>query len=462
MTSTAGMASLVAVACGVSAALLLADGASVNVKRKRPRCISSTNPEPRAYRRCYLDSPWWRMLQDQQVRDPSTYQGKTFRRRFRVPFPVYEDLLGKALELGFPRVPISAVGIKGVPLELQVLGVLRVLGRGTCFDGIEELTGGSAECHRVFFHKFCELFARRYYDEYVYLPRDDNEKRAWASDYARMGLPGAIGSTDCVHVKWERCTHSLSNLCTGKEGYPTLAWQATVNHKMRFMSATRSFYGSTNDKTICKFDNLTQRIRNGQLFADDVFELRDSFGDTILERGLYLICDGGFVMWRCLMTGYKYYSHLKEALWSAQMESTRKDVERAFGILKGRFRCLKLPVLFHKQSDIDNMFWTCIILHNMILTFDGRDRLWEDDVVWNGADGEHDDDEEWPVINRMAVLTRRAMHKLTDYALIGRRHFVSSSIEEEHDQSFHDLRRKLSEHYYYLYENHREQLEWLA
>lgn len=102
------------------------------------------------------------MLQDPFVRDPSTHQGKIFRRRFRVPFPAYEHLLGKALELGFQQLPVSAAGIEGVPLELQILRVLRVLGRGTCFDGIEELTGGSAECHRVFSHKFCELFARRY------------------------------------------------------------------------------------------------------------------------------------------------------------------------------------------------------------------------------------------------------------------------------------------------------------
>ena len=32
------------------------------------------------------------------------------------------------------------MGQKCAPLELKVLGVLRVLGRGYCFDGIEELS----------------------------------------------------------------------------------------------------------------------------------------------------------------------------------------------------------------------------------------------------------------------------------------------------------------------------------
>ena len=35
-----------------------------------------------------------------------------------------------------------------------MLGALRVLGRGMCFDGIAELTDTSEEVHRTFFHQF--------------------------------------------------------------------------------------------------------------------------------------------------------------------------------------------------------------------------------------------------------------------------------------------------------------------
>jgi hypothetical protein len=33
----------------------------------------------------------------------------------------------------------------------------------------------------------------------------------------------------------------------------------------------------------------------------------------------------------------------------------RKDIEDTFGILKGRFRILKLPIIFHKKEQIDNV-----------------------------------------------------------------------------------------------------------
>lgn len=56
---------------------------------------------------------------------------------------------------------------------------------------------------------------------------------------------------------------------------------------------------------------------------------------------------------------------------------------------KGRFRCLKLPIYYQDKKSIDNMFFTCCILHNMLLTNDGYDKKWEDDVNWAGQDGEH-------------------------------------------------------------------------
>jgi hypothetical protein len=76
--------------------------------------------------------------------------------------------------------------------------------------------------------------------------------------------------------------------------------------------------------------------------------------------------------------------------WSRWVESVRKDVECTFGILKGRFRILKMPVLLQSKDDIDNVFWTCCVLHNIILRSDNRTRLWEEGVDWEGEYGHHD------------------------------------------------------------------------
>ena len=224
-------------------------------QKKRPRLVTAGGEAKRPYSRDYSTCNWWSdFIYNLEVLDPSSTAAKCFRRRFRVPFPVYEEILTFASEaepigsgktitiihkpyfrswhcLDYKMYPISCAGIPGIPLPLQILSVLRVLGRGTCFDGIEEITGGSAEAHRVFFHDFCRRFSKRFYSTYVHIPETEEELKKAMSDYSRMGLPGAFASMDCVHARWGMCPTSLRNLCVGKEGYPTLAWQCHVNHK---------------------------------------------------------------------------------------------------------------------------------------------------------------------------------------------------------------------------------------
>ena len=71
--------------------------------------------------------------------------------------------------------------------------------------------------------------------------------------------------------------------------------------------------------------------------------------------------------------------------WRARLESVRKDIECAFERLKGRFRILKVPINFHKKSQIDDLVVSCVILQNMIHRHDDRD-TWEKDVDWNCKD----------------------------------------------------------------------------
>ena len=55
----------------------------------------------------------------------------------------------------------------------------------------------------------------------------------------------------------------------------------------------------------------------------------------------------------------------------------RKDVECTFGILKGRWRILKVGVSLYGNKrgldTVDNTWKTCCALHNMLLEEDGLD-----------------------------------------------------------------------------------------
>ena len=94
----------------------------------------------------YDQSTWGQMLANPRSQDPSDKKGgQLFRRRFRVPFPVYLEILAMTRTSGWFTEGRDAIGLVAAPLELKILGVLRVLGRGYCFDGFEELCFISAE-----------------------------------------------------------------------------------------------------------------------------------------------------------------------------------------------------------------------------------------------------------------------------------------------------------------------------
>ncbi|GJR10635.1 ALP1-like protein isoform X1 [Tanacetum coccineum] len=48
-------------------------------------------------------------------------------------------------------------------------------------------------------------------------------------------------------------------------------------------------------------------------------------------------------------------------------ESAKKDIERAFGVLQGRWGIIQQPARAYHMNTIRRIMYTCMILHNMIL-----------------------------------------------------------------------------------------------
>jgi hypothetical protein len=77
--------------------------------------------------------------------------------------------------------------------------------------------------------------------------------------------------------------------------------------------------------------------------------------------------------------------------FSKWLESMRKDVECAFGILEGRFRILKTGVRVHGVEATDKIWLTCCAMHNFVLEADGLHEQWDNGVPsdWEGDLGCH-------------------------------------------------------------------------
>ena len=80
------------------------------------------------------------MLEKGECKIPGTREYKLFRRRFGVGFERYK-IFCEATRTWNTTKDIDAAGRAAVPLELKVLGALRMVCKGCAFDAIAELSG---------------------------------------------------------------------------------------------------------------------------------------------------------------------------------------------------------------------------------------------------------------------------------------------------------------------------------
>lgn len=402
-------------------------------------------------RTVYATTSWGLLLSRGYCKDIHHKDGKYFRRRFRVPYSLFERIVTICRQYNwFPESHRSA------PLELKILATLRKLGRGGCFDNLYDSCGIDEETLRVFYHKFCRHFSEALYTTYVHPPTTQEEISKVTEVYKRLGFPGAIGSVDCTHIRWDKCPAHLRATCKGKEGFPSLAYELTVDHFRRIHAVTEGHYGTRNDKTIVKYDAHVMAVKNG-LYAQVPYHLYNAAGVLVQHVGLWLITDGGYHRWSCMACPMKHAHDIQHTTWSCSLESVRKDVECVNGALKSRFRDLKNPIELHKKEYIDNVIFTCCILHNILIEYDGFDRQWEEGVDWEAVDPDAELDEEYDML---AIQDERARHRVVveqqPDLIVG----PLDNLEAEIEPNFFTLRANLITHY--VQARSKGEVEWLG
>jgi hypothetical protein len=88
-----------------------------------------------------------------------------------------------------------------------------------------------------------------------------------------------------------------------------------------------------------------------------------------MERGVYLICDNGYLRWPQLICPFTVDEpcHTESGYFSSNLESVWKDIECTFGILKKRWRILNSGLGYRGIGDCEKIFLACCCLHIFLL-----------------------------------------------------------------------------------------------
>nr|GEY82944.1 nucleotide-binding, alpha-beta plait [Tanacetum cinerariifolium] len=111
-------------------------------------------------------------------------------------------------------------------------------------------------------------------------------------------------------------------------------------------------------------------LDNSPLF-DDLFDDKALVAPFVVngvgyEKGYYL-ADGIYPQWATFVKSFMVSNDAKHSYFKKRQENTRKDIERAFGVLHRCWGIIQHPARQYHVNNIHRIMYSCIILHNMIL-----------------------------------------------------------------------------------------------
>ncbi|GJR43451.1 ALP1-like protein [Tanacetum coccineum] len=151
-------------------------------------------------------------------------------------------------------------------------------------------------------------------------------------------VQGMLGSIDCMHWEWVNCPKQHCHMSRGDKKNPTII--------LKQLHQTLSGFGMPFRVAVPMNENYCSH--QSPLFELSLLWYLPSRGSTFVKS-------------------FTVARDEKNAVFKRRQESARKDVERAFGVLQGRWRIIAQPARAWTVNKLRRIMYTCIILHNMIL-----------------------------------------------------------------------------------------------
>jgi hypothetical protein len=316
-----------------------------------------------------------RLYQDYFAEHP-TFPLDYFRRRFRMSRPLFIRICQGILS--YPHMPLpsyfdyfrqrrDATGLPGFNVFQKVTSALRQLAYGCAADAFDEYLHMGQQTSYDCLDNFCKCIFHLYSNEYLRRPTLHDVQRLHQRHAELHGFPGMLGSIDCMHWAWQNCPIAWQGQYTrGDHGYPTIMLEAVASYDLWIWHAFFGPAGSSNDLNVLNESDLFQ-----DLLQDRAPEVVFNIAGQQFNKGYYL-GDGIYPEWATIVKSFKHQISEAETRFKRYQESARKDVERAFGVLQGRWGIIKNPARPYSVNKIRRIMYCCVILHNMITEDNGR------------------------------------------------------------------------------------------
>ena len=338
------------------------------------------------------------------------FDGKQFNTQFRISTTRFQCILEDFGKYGgrFYAGGVDAFNRKSMSLEAKLLLPLKTMAHGVpshCFRDYFQMSKTQA---KTCLHKFHKKFTEIYGEEYLRSPTPQDLNNVLKFHEIKHGVRGQLGSLDCMHQQWKNCPVAWQQSYIGGKKKPTVVLEAVADQHLWFWHAAFGFAGCQNDINIFALSPLKSKWIDGT-FAEIEEEAEavpylingEKFDKT------YVLVDGIYPTFSRFVHAHPNPTSSIDKRFTTWQEAARKDVERAFGVLQGKFQCMDRPITIMKTDRTQNQASCSLILHNMCVsdrvmdgdprathnpmndmgTDTGKIRCPEDRVVFSGPGG---------------------------------------------------------------------------
>lgn len=293
-----------------------------------------------------------------------------FTRLFRLSRAAVRDLLEQILE----QTPsLRIIRANAIPFQLKLLGALNFFGHGS----YQRPTGESrlyCQSQPSMSHSISVVVAEliKLTGEFIRFPETAAEVTiAKAGFMSKLQMPGIVGAIDGTHIAIAKL-QTDGHLYWNRKAHYSINVLASCDADLLFTFADANYPGSVHDSAIWQMADV----------------------EEWMPQHSFLLGDSGFPSNKHILTPSPHAPPGSPAeRYNVAHKHARNVVERAFGVLKMRLRCLnKHRVLHYSPSKAAHIVYACMVLHNICML--RKMPLPEEDADGDADDDEADDDDE--------------------------------------------------------------------
>ncbi|XP_061642452.1 biogenesis of lysosome-related organelles complex 1 subunit 1 isoform X2 [Phyllopteryx taeniolatus] len=237
-----------------------------------------------------------------------------------------------------------------LPVAVKVTAALAFLAAGSFQHTVASVSGLSQAAVGAAVHAVSSSLVRHANEQILFPMSPESQLRIKQDFLLKYGFPGVLGAIDCTHVQL-RAPDSKAVTYVNRKGVHSINIQVICDANCLVTHVYANFPGSAHDSFI--LDNSV---------IPSVFE-----GDAPMDG--WLLGDNGYQLKPWLMTPYITATTKRQRAFNHIFGRARSVIERTFGLLKMRFRCLDRSggTLQYSPKSVSAFFVACCVLHNIAI-----------------------------------------------------------------------------------------------